>query len=171
MWFDIVEIFSLKKFENWVYKNYLQSISKLKDEIISILREIERQLLCQNILENFNKRSDACRLKEVLWEILFLDKFHKWFFNYRMNSNYVFISFLKNAESSCLFFNCNMESINPSYSYYTRISAIRIPPYINKLSVLVSIYALYYDEIFYVYIAAIWLILSVTKFVPHENDY
>lgn len=106
MWFDIVEIFSLKKFENWVYKNYLQSISKLKDEIISILREIERQLLCQNILENFNKRSDACRLKEVLWEILFLDKFHKWFFNYRMNSNYVFISFLKNAESSCLFFNC-----------------------------------------------------------------
>ena len=46
-----------------VYKNNPQSIPELKDEII---REIEPQIgeiepqLCQNVIENFNKRVDVC---------------------------------------------------------------------------------------------------------------
>jgi len=42
-----------------VYKNNPQSIPELKDEIIRVIGEIEPQL-CQNVIENFNKRVDVC---------------------------------------------------------------------------------------------------------------
>lgn len=44
-----------------VLKNNPQSISELKYEIIAVTRGIELYS-CQNVIDNFNKRVDVCRV-------------------------------------------------------------------------------------------------------------
>jgi hypothetical protein len=57
-----------------VYKNNPQSIPELKDKIIRVIGEIEPQL-CQNVIENFNKRVDICgaarggHLEDIIFRI------------------------------------------------------------------------------------------------------
>lgn len=58
------------------HENNPQSISELKEEIISVISEIEPKL-CQNVIENFNRRMPTIN--------------HQ----LKMNANYLFHSFLK----------------------------------------------------------------------------